>query len=253
MSPTTATRLVIPTYLALVAGCSAAKTYDVRYAASAGIVIDGDTGDAGWRDAEVETGFTFPWEDRPAPATRFRAVCDDTALYFVFEVTDADVVAPESFAGEAEVRDEDRVELFFAADAGLKKPYYCLEIDPRGRVSDYSTVFYRRYDRDWSCPGLKVAGRLTADGYVVEGSIPHSTFAALGLPMLKDGQPLPVGVFRAEFSRVKKAEATPPPASVPGGPPPVTPGQAWISWVDPRTPQPDFHVPGAFGWFRLRR
>lgn len=32
------------------------------------------------------------------------------------------------------------------------------------------------------------------------------------------------------------------------GPPPI---QEWISWVDPATTEPDFHVPAAFGWLEI--
>ena len=73
----------------------------------------------------------------------------------------------------------------------------------------------------------------TATGYVVEGSIPHETFKALGLPSLVAGERMQVGVFRAEFSR--------------GGDGRIV--EEWISWVRPGTEKPDFHVSSAFGWF----
>ena len=34
------------------------------------------------------------------------------------------------------------------------------------------------------------------------------------------------------------------------GPPPI---EAWISWGDPQTPEPDFHVPSSLGWLEIVR
>ncbi len=32
------------------------------------------------------------------------------------------------------------------------------------------------------------------------------------------------------------------------GPPPI---EAWMSWVDPKTEEPDFHVPTSLGWLEI--
>ena len=39
----------------------------------------------------MEKGFIFPWKPLTAPATEFRALCDDEHLYFTFRVQDKDV------------------------------------------------------------------------------------------------------------------------------------------------------------------
>jgi hypothetical protein len=67
---------------------------------------------------------------------------------------------------------------------------------------------------------------------MVEGRLPLSTLRQLGV--LKPDGSMRTGVFRAEFS--KKADQL---------------DMHWISWVDPQTPFPDFHVNSVFGMFRL--
>ncbi len=210
------------------------KVYQVRYVPKVPIQVDGHLDEPAWRAAVVEQGFRFPWKAAEAPSTRFRALADDETLYFAFEADDRDIVLVEDFRSKEDVVKEDRVEMFFALDEGLKS-YYCLEIDPRARTLDYKASYYRQFDNAWSCAGLKVAAQITARGYTVEGALRLETFHRLGLPPLGEGQAWRVGLFRAEFSHG----------------PGAAPIEDWISWVDPRTSKPDFHVPSAFGLFRL--
>ena len=77
-----------------------------------------------------------------------------------------------------------------------------------------------------------MAGKLREKGYSVEGTIPFASFEALGFPPLGSEKPIKFGMFRAEFSHGP-------------GPEPI---ENWLSWVDPKTEEPDFHVPGAFGY-----
>lgn len=198
------------------------------------ITINGVLDEPAWAEANVERGFSFPWLDQPAPATEFRACCDDEFFYFAFKVHDEDIVVDEHAEGTDVVIAEDRVELFFARDEALAE-YFCLEIDPLGRVHDYVASYYRKFDRSWRCEGLRVGTSPLEQGYVVEGAIPLATLKSLGLPAMRVGNELLVGVFRAEFSHGP-------------GPDPI---ENWISWVHPKTEQPDFHVPGAMGCFRV--
>jgi hypothetical protein len=209
-------------------------TYEARYVPDARIRLDGALDDPAWEKATVETRFTFPWEERPLPRTEFRALFDAEALYFAFSVDDEDVVLAEPFGGQQDVVREDRVELFFAVDEKLAE-YYCLEIDPLGRVLDYRAGYYRRFDFCWSFPGLEVAGRQTAGGYAVEGRIPLAPLSSLGFPPPASGRPLKLGIYRAEFRHAS-------------GPDPI---ESWISWVDPKTQEPDFHVPESFGYLKF--
>ena len=80
---------------------------------------------------------------------------------------------------------EDRVELFFAGSYidkpgpdGMEK-YYGLEIDPKGRVHDYSIEYYRKFDGKWNMEGLETKATVTDDGYIVEGKIPMKSLQDL--------------------------------------------------------------------------
>jgi hypothetical protein len=176
--------------------------------------------------------FSFPWADEPAPRTVFRAHTDGGLLHFAFDADDADVIVSEDWGGESTVDGEDRVEIFFAKDPGLAD-YWCIEIDPLGRVHDYHARHYRVFDGEWDCPGLKTEGNITPAGYAVRGSIPLATLSELTGRPIGRGSELRVGLFRAEFR----------------GEGPAACGEAddnWISWVRPAVEKPDFHVPDAF-------
>lgn len=204
-----------------------AKIYEVRS-------VRGEPDEEAWKGAECLTDFSFPWIERSAPATEFKALSDGERFYFRFVVEDHDLVHDESDDAVQRVIGSDRVEIFFACDAGIEQ-YYCAEMDPRGHVHDYAARFYRDFDREWKFPGLEVKSDLREDGYTVEGSIPLATFRDLGIDGVEEGR-LRAGVYRAEFSRGRDGEVI----------------QDWISWVDPGTEEADFHVPASFGEFRFR-
>ena len=212
---------------------SSVEIYRVR-ATDGEFEIDGSLDEPGWADAELETDFTFPWQEREAPATEFRALTGATHFYFAFRVEDAAIVVDDGADEEAVARG-DRVELFFSPDSSLET-YVCFEIDPSGRVLDYRAAYYREFDFEWDLPELVVATVRTATGYVVEGSIPHAAFRGAGLPTLADDGKVRTGVFRAEYTRRDDGD----------------PLAEWISWMSPRSEEPDFHIPSAFGWLETR-
>ena len=212
------------------------KTYEATYVVDAEINLDGLADEPAWKKANLETGLTFPWEDRPAPRTEFRALFDDWALYFAFAVEDDDLVLVEDYEGEEDVVREDRVELFFALDDELNN-YYCIEIDPLGRVLDYRASHYRQFDFSWTFPGLDVMGHPTDEGYRVEGLIPLRSLELLGFPSPESGSPIKFGIYRAEFRHTEGPEWA----------------ESWISWVDPKTAEPDFHVPQSFGTLLMQK
>ncbi|MHC4738407.1 MAG: carbohydrate-binding family 9-like protein [Planctomycetota bacterium] len=223
--------------LLILTGCAqnrCPKTYDVHYLSRAEINIDGIINEPAWKKAISEKDFIFSWEQRDSPLTEFRAFCDDEFFYFCFQVHDEEPVFEEKFESESVVDVEDRVEIFFSCDERLKE-YYCLEVDPLGRVHDYAASYYRKFDSTWKCSGLRTAASITKTGYEVEGSIPLKTLDGLGLPSLHSGSILRTGLFRAEFSRGEGPELE----------------QHWISWVDLSKYKPDFHIPAAFGCMRM--
>ncbi len=212
----------------------APKTYEACYVPDAIIIPDGILAKPAWERANIETDFSFPWEERLVPRTEFRALFDASAFYFSFCVDDEDIVLVDSFRTKEDVVREDRVELFFALDRDLAQ-YFCLEIDPLGRVLDYRASHYRKFDFSWSFPGLDVVGQRTRAGYVVEGLIRWETFQRLGFPPPDSGRTIKLGIYRAEFQHTEGRQWR----------------EGWISWVDPRTEQPDFHVPESFGELKM--
>ena len=216
---------------------SSVKTYLV-HSTDGAFEIDGNLDEPAWADASLETDFTFPWQEREAPATEFRALTDATHFYFAFRVEDTDIVIDidiDDGDDEEAVARGDRVELFFASDPELRD-YICFEIDPNARVLDYRAAYYREFDRDWHVPELVVAAVLIETGYVVEGRLPHAALRNAGLATLVDDGKVLTGVFRAEYSHRDAGE----------------PLAEWISWVTPSSEEPDFHIPSAFGWFQTR-
>ncbi len=196
--------------------------------------VDGRLIEPAWAKAERQTSFLYPWSNRTAPATEFRVMTDAERLYFAFEVSDRDLVVATNFTGESTLDQEDRVEIFFARDAALTR-YFCIEIDPLGRVHDYAASYYRNFDNSWNCRGLRAAGTLNSAGFTIEASIPLQTLTELmGRPILP-GAILRIGLFRADFRPGALGNAQ----------------DNWLSWTKPDTPKPDFHVPSAFAEWRL--
>ena len=210
------------------------KAYNVRHLANARINIDGVLDEADWQKASLETDFVLSWEDRPAPSTEFRAFYDEEYFYFSFNVKDDDIVAEDKFEAESVVDREDRVEIFFASSRKLEK-YFCLEVDPRGRVHSYSASYHRKLDSSWDCAGLCTAASITEQGYAAEGAVPLKTFETLDLPVPGRESMLTAGLFRADFTRGPGGELQ----------------KHWISWVDLSKEKPDFHVHAAFGCMRM--
>lgn len=176
--------------------------------------------------------FRFPWQERPCPRTEFRAVHDGEWLHFRFEADDADLVLGDSPDPGQAALGSDRVELFFAADAELSLPYYGAEMDPAVRVYDYRARFHRRFDDTWSFETLEFRSEIRAGGYAVTGKFAISELVSLGC--FKDDA-MVAGVYRAEFSHAPDGGIA----------------EDWISWIDPGTETPDFHVPGSFGRFEF--
>jgi hypothetical protein len=231
------------------------RTYRVRYVPEARIQIDGLVDEPVWSGAHVEKRFVFPWKNTAAPSTEFRALCDDANLYFSFCVHDDDIVVLGELSDEQDAVFEDRVELYFSRDDQLQT-YYCLEIDSRGRVFDYRGSYYRRLEPAWQLAGLETKASTREDGYVVEGRIRLASLQELGFPRLRPGAKIRCGLYRAEFRPDRSGRPVDRSASIHNlgrqveGSPPI---ESWISWVDPQTEQPDFHVPSSLGWLEIVR
>ena len=156
----------------------------------------------------------------------------EDALYFAFAADDTTLVAAPPSPREHDVDAQDRVEIFLWSGRA-RDAYHCIEISPSGAVHDYAARFYRQFDDAWKPAGLRTAVRRDKRGYVVEGAIPRAALAAMGF-MLRPGEKIRCGLFRADFH------------------PDAPKSPTWITWVDARTKEPDFHVAAAFGEITLQ-
>ena len=129
--------------------------------------------------------------------TEFSCGIRDGRFRFSFRVLDSTVHAVETVAYKRDLERGDRVEVFFSPTADMSKRYYCAEIDPRGRVLDYSIVYPRKFDYTWSFRTLEKTCTLTPDGYAVEGSVSVEELKSFGI----DPKRFWIGVFRADYDQ----------------------------------------------------
>jgi hypothetical protein len=191
------------------------------------------SGGVDWARAVCLSDFRFPWETTAPPATEFRALHTPERLYFRFDCVDDDLVLGQGATEKERVLGSDRVEIFVTPDLGLN-PYFCLEMAPNGDAYGYRARSYREFDDDFQWQGLELSSSIAGSRYTVEGSLPLATLCELGV-LKPDARELRAGVYRAEFSHL-------PDGGVHAG---------WMSWLDPKTVKPDFHVPSSFGAFEL--
>jgi hypothetical protein len=183
--------------------------------------------------AVVLKDFICPWSPEKPAGMTFRALWNDLRFYFRFDITSSKILTYTSTNNKMEVVDSDRVEIFFRSNNQLD-PYYCLELDPLGRILDYKARYYREFEYGWQWPGeqLEVQTGFTPYGYFVEGSISLSSLKELDL---LHNQVLEAGLFRGECLKLPDPEST----------------FNWMSWVKPESHRPDFHLPSAFGRIKL--
>lgn len=185
-----------------------------------------------WTLATELNDFVYPWEKETPPETQFRALHDGEIFYFRFDATDSNIHTFQVNNDKKEVGFSDRVEIFLAKDSKLSS-YYCLEMDSTSRVMDFEASYHRKQYFDWSWPEpLNLKTCADEKGYVVEGQISLKLLQEMSL--LK-GDTLLIGLYRANCTALADNEDS----------------IKWISWVDPKTPQPDFHIPETFGQFVL--
>jgi hypothetical protein len=210
----------------------AVKVYEVKCVQSGSISIDGTINDNAWKKATTLDDFLLPWEDGSPAATSFRAMYDTAMMYFCFDARDKDLVVMDSLLMETDIAKGDRVELFLSPDTTMQH-YFCIEIDPRGRLLDYAASYYRNFDDKWNVQGIIARSQVSDESYQVEVAIPLTNFRKMGIDLSKD---VYIGVFRAQLEK-NGAEVK----------------EHWLTWIDPSTAEPDFHVPGALGVFRFQK
>lgn len=192
------------------------------------IVVDGNLDERCYRERPQARNFVIAGEPgrRPA-ATSAWLFWSGERLVFAFDCDDSTPVNAPPSQNENDVDPQDRVELFLWSGRETDR-YFCIEIASAGAVHDYAARFYRRFDNSWSPNGLEYVVKPRPGGYRVEAALSCTAMEAMGFK-LRAGTYIRAGLFRADFAPGK----------------PDSPD--WITWVDARTPQPDFHVAGAFG------
>lgn len=213
------------------------SVYRVKPIESQNLVITGTSDAKAWDDANKLKDLNSPWDLAPIKPIVFKALYDSDHFYFSFEVQDGEVFTELKDNSKASIAESDRVELFIRADADLS-PYYCLEIDTTPRVMDFKAMPNRDFDLSWNWPGgeLEVKSNVFSESFIVEGKISLSSLKKLNL--LKrdsEGMFMEIGVYRAKYNKDDAGNNKP----------------TWITWVDPKTPEPDFHIPDSFGIFRF--
>lgn len=187
-----------------------------------------------WQDVPVLDRFALYWNpDEVLPYTSAQLFHNDRQLAFRFVAHETDtVLLDEPLKTKMDVIQECRVEIFMQAEPNMAR-YYCLEMDPRGRVLDYQASYYRTFKRQWQFPQLKLFGRSVSQGYEVEGTLDLDVLRKLDV--LGPDNTMRAGLYRAAFRHGPDGNTI----------------QRWISWINPDTPEPDFHVPSSLGTFRL--
>lgn len=205
-----------------------AKTYSVKKITEE-LSITGNGDNALWKKAHPLSDFRYPWESDIPPATVFKALHNDDWLYCFFDVTDDNVNILVDKNHKSEVASSSRAEIFFRKDDRLS-PYYCLEMDPLGRVFDYEAEYHRKFNTTWSWPAgdLIIKTDRRKGGYTIEVAISKASLEELGL--LKN-QTLQAGLYRGDCLNLTGGDER----------------FRWISWVIPDSKTPDFHIPSSFG------
>jgi hypothetical protein len=189
------------------------------------ITIDGENKEPSWNKAISAGHFSNPW-DSVCPKTSLTLLHDNKYLYFFFDANDDNLILFPAITDNLDIGKEDRIELFFSKDDVMNE-YYCFEIDPKGRILSYKCSYYRNYEFGWNTPEeLIVTGRIHDYGYSMEGAIPLAWLSGF---FQNDGS-IYSGFYRAEF--IKKDN---------------TVNEHWLTWRDPTTVKPDFHVPTSLG------
>jgi len=188
-----------------------------------------------WEKANCLTDFCSPWSDNLFSKIEFRALWDLDNLYFNFRIKKSDVYIDKTDDSFDSIGNSDRVELFFRSNE-LLSPYYCLEIDTEGRIMDFEAYPDWNFDFNWKWPKKDITVVTSTDGdvLIVEGRI---SIESLNMLQLIKNDTIETGVYRAKFSKADNDQYVP----------------TWISWVNPNTEKPNFHIASSFGKFILMR
>lgn len=188
-----------------------------------------------WKKANCLTDFSSPWKNEAFSKIEFRALWDQENFYFNFRVFDAAVYIDQKDDSVDSICNSDRVELFFRKNSAIN-PYYCLEIDPSTRLLDFEARPNKVFDYEWkwSEEQIKLYASKDETSFTVAGKI---SIASLNELDLIHNNTIETGVYRAKFAKDTDGNYEP----------------TWISWVNPETETPNFHIASSFGKFVLMK
>lgn len=210
------------------------KNYEVNLIPQNQLTVSGKGDSDLWNKAIVLDDFCSPWDSKTVSRIEFKALWDEEQLFFCFTVYDSEIHIEGKDDSIDSINNSDRVELFFRADRSLN-PYYCMEIDTKARVMDFIAYPDKNFNFDWSWPkdDLVVKSSVDKDCFVVEGAIRIASLKKFDL--IKNNQ-IETGIFRAKYSKTDGHDYEP----------------TWITWVNPVTETPNFHIPSSFGILILK-
>lgn len=209
---------------------SISNKYKVKFIKNKTLVISGKGDSPLWDNAEILDQFVSPWNSENIPEIKFRSLWDGTTLFFCFTVFDSLVHINKKDDTVYSINESDRVELFFRKNENLN-PYYCLEIDASARIMDFKAHPNKEFDFNWNWPenGLEVQSFISDDYFTVEGAISIDSLKELDL--VQNGR-IETGIFRAKYSKKDGKNRYEP---------------TWITWINPNTNSPNFHISDSFG------
>ena len=210
------------------------NTYNVNLIEKNQLNISGKGDDVLWNKAAILDNFVSPWNTDKKSEIIFKALWDRENLFFNFTVFDTEIHIEKKDDSVESIGNSDRVELFFRPDDSLN-PYYCLEIDTCSRIMDFIANPNSNFDFNWDWPqnNLKVKSSINADSFIVEGSISIKSLKRFNLI---NNNIIETGVFRAKYKKTQNKTFEP----------------TWITWVNPNTETPNFHISSSFGRFILQ-
>lgn len=214
----------------------ALKKYKVNLIDKSQLTLTGYGDDSLWNKASVLTDFVSPWNTEEQSEIKFRALWDGEKLFFCFTVFDTTVHIEKENDNFESILNSDRVELFFKMDDSLN-PYYCLEIDSDARIMDFIAYPNRNFDYYWNWPknDITVKSSINKNNFIVEGEISIKSLKNFNL--IKDGNIIETGIYRAKYNTEDNVTFTP----------------TWITWVNPNTETPEFHISSSFGLLELEQ
>lgn len=170
-----------------------------------------------WKTVKSHVGFYAPWSGKTANNV-FQCYFSDHYFYFRFIIEDSTLLLKKPFTKKLDVTAEDRAEIFLSATPDLKQ-YYCAEMDPQGKVLDYSAQFQRKFNYSWSFETLQLKTRQTKNGYMVAGRWSLKEWQKLGI----HPNHFYMGVFSADFYFPEEV--------------------IWFSLLKVNREKADFHIP----------